>query len=302
MKEKSTYILTAIFIAVDVLFVYIAASFQVGYMVASFLLPISMGTIAARRSIKEAIVATGVVLLCVSMIVGGYFALGIFALLVMGLLVSSQIEAKEELFFTSMIASCASVVTLVNLYLVTDVYHIVNGTEIVKLMKAIFLAVFSQSMKGTDLTVFVDALVTLVPSAVVGAHFIVGFICTLIIAKIYKKAGRMTNIQPFSRFILTTGVARMTVFLSVTLLLISLFQDGGTIVLANGASFLTTIASVAGIAGLVGIAKVRSSKRMPILLGTLVLYMFAGGSVFYMYGIVDAFLDFRGVRKNENTE
>ncbi len=77
----------------------------------------------------------------------------------------------------------------------------------------------------------------------------------------------------------------------------SAFGETFAVVLANGANILATIASIAGLAGLIGIAKTNTPKRVPILLGSAVLYVFAGSSVLYIYGIIDAFVDFRGVRK-----
>lgn len=288
----------AIFAAIASILI-IGGTLPFGMLLLFLGVPVTMAVLASKVQARYAFGAMFVTLIIVSFALDPVSALTSLPFLAMGTFVGASLAKGETLYFTSVQGAISSLATLLVLYVIFDIFKLSSPAELKLLVESSFLRFLIQNPNVLDaqmISSYALILIQLLPSSIIFFHYLFGMICALIAAKVIKKMGKTTNIEPFTRLIMTNAAKNLTIW--TTFLLFSIFFiSGRNVFLMNAVAIIMMMAGVVGIAGLIGLIFSSYPKKFLLLPLVFFVHMLLGPLTFYIYAIIDAQFDFRGVRK-----
>lgn len=296
----------AVFAAIATIMMIGGEALPFGSFLLFFGVPVSMAILAMRVDVIYVFASAFVTLVLASLFVTPLNAMIGIPFFAMGVLVGIRVKSGGSLFDTASQAAISSAVTLLLLYLSIHIFKISTPNELKQYIEQSFVQafafrgeLFSESVGGMHdpqtVAVLVRFFVQMIPSSVIFVHFAFGMVCTILTAKIVRKMGGTTNIEPFTKLILSAAVMRFTIAVSFFIFLLS-FMGMNNLLMMNIGSLIFMMASVAGIAGIIGLIFSKNPKKFILLISAFFVHMFMGPMMFYLYAIIDGVYDFRGVR------
>lgn len=288
----------AIFAAIASILI-IGSALPFGVLLLFLGVPVTMAVLSTRVERWYAYGSVLVTLLIISLVLDPVSAMMSLPFLAMGTFVGASLAKGDTLYFASVQGAVSSFGTLLVLYFSFDILKMSSAAELKSLIELTFLRLLLQNPNILDMQMissYAALIVQLLPSSIIFFHYLFGMICALITAKIVKRMGKTTNIEPFTKLIMTDTVKSLTIWITFLLFLMFLFV-GQNVFLVNATAIMMMMAAVVGIAGLIGLIFSSYSKKFILLPLMVFVHFILGPLTFYIYAIIDAHYDFRGVRK-----
>lgn len=288
----------AIFAAIASILI-IGSALPFGVLLLFLGVPVTMAVLSTRVERWYAYGSVLVTLLIISLVLDPVSAMMSLPFLAMGTFVGASLAKGDTLYFASVQGAVSSFGTLLVLYFSFDILKMSSAAELKSLIELTFLRLLLQNPNILDMQMissYAALIVQLLPSSIIFFHYLFGMICALITAKIVKRMGKATNIEPFTKLIMTDTVKSLTIWITFLLFLMFLFV-GQNVFLVNATAIMMMMAAVVGIAGLIGLIFSSYSKKFILLPLMVFVHFILGPLTFYIYAIIDAHYDFRGVRK-----
>lgn len=288
----------AIFAAIASILI-IGSALPFGVLLLFLGVPVTMAVLSTRVERWYAYGSVLVTLLIISLVLDPVSAMMSLPFLAMGTFVGASLAKGDTLYFASVQGAVSSFGTLLVLYFSFDILKMSSAAELKSLIELTFLRLLLQNPNILDMQMissYAALIVQLLPSSIIFFHYLFGMICALITAKIVKRMGKATNIEPFTKLIMTNTVKSLTIWITFLLFLMFLFV-GQNVFLVNATAIMMMMAAVVGIAGLIGLIFSSYSKKFILLPLMVFVHFILGPLTFYIYAIIDAHYDFRGVRK-----
>lgn len=296
--KTNHFVRAAIFAAIASILI-MGATLPFGMLLLFLGVPVTMAVLAAKTGGWYAFGSVSVTMLMVSLMMDPISAMVSLPFLAMGSFVGASLAKGDSLYFASVCGAVSSFATLFVLYLAFDVLKLLSPAELKTVIGTSFFRLLLENphlVHPQAVPSFVFTLVQLLPSSIIFFHYVFGMICALITAKIVKRMGMKTNIEPFAKLIMTNTAKNFTIWITCFLFLI-IFINGQNIFLMNAGAVMFMMAGVVGIAGLWGLIFSAYPKKFILLPLVFFTHLLMGPFIFYIYAIVDAQFDFRGVRK-----
>ncbi|MDO4753996.1 MAG: DUF2232 domain-containing protein [Bacillota bacterium] len=288
----------AIFAAISAIFM-IGALLPIGWLFQVVALPVTMAILSMKADAPYVFGAAFVAFVIASLVINPVNAMLSVPSLAVGFCVGIPLSRGESLYYTAVFGAVSSIATLTIFYLAFDLFEISHVSEFKLSLEAFLEDTLIRNPGYMDVQMIpavVALFIQLIPSSIVVSHYIFGMICALVAAYILRKMGIRTNIEPFSRLIMSGPAMNLTVLITFIVFLAT-YIGGSNIFLVNILSVLMTMAGIVGLAGVIGLIFSAYSKKFVLLLAMLFLHMIMGPLMFYVYAIIDAHYDFRGVRR-----
>lgn len=288
----------AVFAAIASILI-IGSALPFGVLLLFLAVPVTMAVLSTRVERWYAYGSVLVTLLIISLVLDPVSAMMSLPFLAMGTFVGASLAKGDTLYFASVQGAVSSFGTLLVLYFSFDILKMSSAAELKSLIELTFLRLLLQNPNILDMQMissYAALIVQLLPSSIIFFHYLFGMICALITAKIVKRMGKATNIEPFTKLIMTDTVKSLTIWITFLLFLMFLFV-GQNVFLVNATAIMMMMAAVVGIAGLIGLIFSSYSKKFILLPLMVFVHFILGPLTFYIYAIIDAHYDFRGVRK-----
>lgn len=288
----------AVFAAIASILI-IGSALPFGVLLLFLGVPVTMAVLSTRVERWYAYGSVLVTLLIISLVLDPVSAMMSLPFLAMGTFVGASLAKGDTLYFASVQGAVSSFGTLLVLYFSFDILKMSSAAELKSLIELTFLRLLLQNPNILDMQMissYAALIVQLLPSSIIFFHYLFGMICALITAKIVKRMGKATNIEPFTKLIMTDTVKSLTIWITFLLFLMFLFV-GQNVFLVNATAIMMMMAAVVGIAGLIGLIFSSYSKKFILLPLMVFVHFILGPLTFYIYAIIDAHYDFRGVRK-----
>lgn len=215
-----------------------------------------------------------------------------------GVLVGVGIKRGDDLLDNILSAAAGSAVLLILIALASAMGLLgpKGASGLVEIIR--LLAMDSAGEVGITQKQFMatlDTFITLLPSAFVFTHILVGLVAAVASAGLLKRMGERVAVQRFTELILTPHVRKVVLPITIVFMLLLLVNHSPFLV--NAVSLTTGILGLVGVAGIIGLIFSRVSGKGTILVIVMVASIFLGGSVIYLYALFDSSFDFRGLRK-----
>lgn len=288
----------AVFAAIASILI-IGSALPFGVLLLFLGVPVTMAVLSTRVERGYAYASVSVTMLIIAIVLNPVSAMMSLPFLAMGTFVGASLAKGDTLYFASVQGAVSSFGTLLVLYFSFDILKMSSAAELKAMIELTFFRLLLQNPSLLDVKMipsFATMIVQLLPSSIIFFHYLFGMICALITARVVKRMGKETNIEPFTKLIMPNTAKNLTIWITFFLFLLFFFV-GQNVFVVNATAIMMMMAAVVGIAGLLGLIFSAYPKKFILLPLMVFLHFVLGPLTFYIYAIIDAHYDFRGVRK-----